>query len=90
MKPIIDLEVDAPETESDVGSQVASNMSTKDDTNSDPRSLDLTLCFNTDGRDSVGLSLSSTSESSNIDPALRATASALPRVFSCNYCHRKF
>ncbi|KAK8631212.1 hypothetical protein V6N13_079970 [Hibiscus sabdariffa] len=94
MKPIIDLEVDVPETESDAGSQVASNMSTQEtsiaptitnDTNSDPRSLDLTLCFNTDG-----LSLSSTSESSNVDPALRATASAVPRVFSCNYCHRKF
>ncbi|GMI73406.1 zinc finger protein 4 [Hibiscus trionum] len=94
MKPIIDLEVDATETESDVGSQVASNLSTQEtsfaptnDTDSDRRSLDLTLCFNIDGRDSVGLSLSSTSESSNVDPA---TASAVPRVFSCNYCHRKF
>ncbi|KAJ6421139.1 hypothetical protein OIU84_028508 [Salix udensis] len=55
-------------------------------------SLDLKLCFNNDelgGRDSVGLSLSSTSESSN-DPASRTTAEAIPRVFSCNYCQRKF
>lgn len=55
-------------------------------------SLDLKLCFNDDelgGRDSMGLSLSSTSESSN-DPASRTTAEAIPRVFSCNYCQRKF
>uniref|UniRef100_A0A6N2LEE5 C2H2-type domain-containing protein n=1 Tax=Salix viminalis TaxID=40686 RepID=A0A6N2LEE5_SALVM len=55
-------------------------------------SLDLTLRFNSDesgGRDSVGLSLSSTSESSN-EPASRTTAEAVPRVFSCNYCQRKF
>ncbi|MBA0704597.1 hypothetical protein Golax_016844 [Gossypium laxum] len=97
MKPIIDLEVDAPETESDVSSQVASNLYTQEasvapsnETNSDPVSLDLTLCFNIDGRDSVGLSFTSTSESSNIEPALRTTASAIPRVFSCNYCQRKF
>ncbi|KAJ6958830.1 zinc finger protein 4-like [Populus alba x Populus x berolinensis] len=50
------------------------------------------LCFNDDelgGRGSMGLSLSSTSESSN-DPASRTTAEAIPRVFSCNYCQRKF
>ncbi|KAF9683860.1 hypothetical protein SADUNF_Sadunf04G0057900 [Salix dunnii] len=55
-------------------------------------SLDLTLRFSNDelgGRDSVGLSLSSTSESSN-EPASRTTAEAIPRVFSCNYCQRKF
>ncbi|TYG62180.1 hypothetical protein ES288_D07G207700v1 [Gossypium darwinii] len=97
MKPIIDLEVDAPETESDVSSQVASNLYTQEasvapsnETNLEPVSLDLTLCFNIDARDSVGLSFTSTSESSNIDPALRTTASAIPRVFSCNYCQRKF
>ncbi|KAE8681210.1 Zinc finger protein 1 [Hibiscus syriacus] len=92
MKAIIDLEFDAPEMESDVSSQVASNLSTND-TNSDPLSLDLTLYFNMHGHgtDTVGLSLSSTSVStSNTDPAVRAMASAMPRVFSCNYCRRKF
>ncbi|XP_022759968.1 zinc finger protein 4-like [Durio zibethinus] len=115
MKPVIDLEVEASENESDVSSQVASNLSIQEtsaapsndslansshltnplemQSNSRPILLDLTLCFNLDesggGRDSVGLSLSSTSESSN-DPALRTTESAIPRVFSCNYCHRKF
>ncbi|XWS46420.1 hypothetical protein CRYUN_Cryun14cG0064500 [Craigia yunnanensis] len=114
MKPVIDLEIEASENESDVSSQVASNLSIQETsaapsndslansshlTNplvtqsiSEPVSLDLTLCLNINesgGRDSIGLSLSSTSESSN-DPALRTTASAIPRVFSCNYCQRKF
>ncbi|XVF20489.1 hypothetical protein REPUB_Repub12eG0004800 [Reevesia pubescens] len=114
MNPVIDLEVEASENESDVSSQVASNLSiqqtsaapsnqslvnswhltnpSETQSNSEPVSLDLTLCFNIDesgGRDSVGLALSSTSESSN-DPALFTTASAIPRVFSCNYCQRKF
>ncbi|XVE77447.1 hypothetical protein DITRI_Ditri13aG0063500 [Diplodiscus trichospermus] len=114
MKPVIDLEVEASEYESDVSSQVASNLSIQETSaapsndslanywhltnpletqpNSGHVSLDLTLCFNIDesgGRDSIGLTLSSTSESSN-DPALRTTASAIPRVFSCNYCQRKF
>lgn len=55
-------------------------------------SLDLTLNFNNEdlgGRDSIGLSLSSTSESSN-EPASNNTAAASPRLFSCNYCHCKF
>ncbi|KAF5480049.1 hypothetical protein F2P56_000823 [Juglans regia] len=59
---------------------------------SDPVTLDLTLNFVADdlgGRDSIGLSLSSTSESSN-EPASHATTAAIPRVFSCNYCQRKF
>ncbi|XP_050270077.1 zinc finger protein 4-like [Quercus robur] len=59
---------------------------------SEPITLDLTLSFNTDdlcGRDSFGLSLSSTSESSN-EPASHTTTAAIPRVFSCNYCQRKF
>ncbi|KAH7533983.1 zinc finger protein 4 [Ziziphus jujuba] len=54
--------------------------------------LDLTLQFNNEdfgGRDSIGLSLSSTSESSN-EPSSHNTAAAIPRVFSCNYCQRKF
>lgn len=58
----------------------------------EPVSLDLTLHFNNEdfrGRDSIGLSLSSTSESSN-EPSPLNTAAAMPRVFSCNYCQRKF
>ncbi|KAK9115915.1 hypothetical protein Sjap_014862 [Stephania japonica] len=58
-------------------------------------SLDLSLNCNTPavdfgtGKESVGLSLSSTSESSN--EAVRTTpASTIPRIFSCNYCQRKF
>ncbi|XVF80441.1 hypothetical protein PTKIN_Ptkin15bG0073400 [Pterospermum kingtungense] len=114
MKPVIDLEVEASENESEISSQVASNFSIQEPSaapssdslancshltnhietrsNSEPISLDLTLCFNIDesgGKDSVGLSLSRTSESSN-DRALHITASAIPRVFSCNYCNRKF
>lgn len=114
MAPVINLQVEASENESDVTSQVASNLSIQEtsaapsneslansshltnpldtQSNSEPVSLDLTLCITIDesgGRDSAGLSLSSTSESSN-DPALRTTASAIPRVFSCNYCQRKF
>lgn len=60
---------------------------------SDAISLDLTLNFNnnndesvTVARDSTGFSFSSTSESSNEQqPATQTT-----RVFSCNYCQRKF
>lgn len=58
----------------------------------EPVSLDLTLHFNNEdivGRDSMGFSLSSTSESSN-EPSSHNTAAAIPRVFSCNYCQRKF
>ncbi|XP_041007813.1 zinc finger protein 4-like [Juglans microcarpa x Juglans regia] len=58
----------------------------------EPVTLDLTLSLYTDdlvGRDSTGLSLSSTSESSN-EPASHTTTAAIPRVFSCNYCQRKF
>lgn len=66
--------------------------------NSDDMSLDLTLNFKSNElstKDSIGFSFSSTSESSN-EPtsqttAVTATAAAtVPRVFSCNYCHRKF
>ncbi|XP_031247260.1 zinc finger protein 4-like [Pistacia vera] len=115
MNPEIDLEVEAfSENDSDVSSQVASNLSNQENSatpsndsltnssnltnpleiqsNSDPVLLDLTLCFNNNesgARDSVGLSLSSTSESSN-EPVTQTTAAAIPRVFSCNYCHRKF
>ncbi|KAK9271822.1 hypothetical protein L1049_002187 [Liquidambar formosana] len=115
--PNFDLEVEATsENDSDVSSQVASNISIQETsaapsndslTNSShlsnptaPQfdsglvSLDLTLNFistkdELGGRDSVGLSLSSTSESSN-EPVSRTTAAAMQRVFSCNYCQRKF
>ncbi|XP_028791977.1 zinc finger protein 4-like [Neltuma alba] len=61
--------------------------------NSDPLSLDLTLSSNNSAlgpaRDSIGLSFSSTSESSN-EPASQTTSATIQRVFSCNYCQRKF
>ncbi|XP_027336821.1 zinc finger protein 4-like [Abrus precatorius] len=59
---------------------------------SDAISLDLTLNFNNKDlvvRDSTGLSFSSTSESSN-EPPSQTTSATNPRVFSCNYCKRKF
>ncbi|XP_058744780.1 zinc finger protein 4 [Vicia villosa] len=100
MKQSIDLEVEAyAEYESEVTSQVGSNVSTQEassnnitNPNYNNISLDLTLKFNnneilTTTRDSnsIGFSLSSTSESSN-EPA----SATVPRVFSCNYCQRKF
>ena len=60
--------------------------------NSDAISLDLTLNFKNNelrASDSVGFSFSSTSESSN-EPASQTTVATVPRVFSCNYCQRKF
>ncbi|CAL0317714.1 unnamed protein product [Lupinus luteus] len=60
--------------------------------NSDAISLDLTLNFKNKElgvRDSIGFSFSSTSESSN-EPAPQTTAATTPRVYSCNYCQRKF
>ncbi|TKY47376.1 Zinc finger protein 4 [Spatholobus suberectus] len=115
MKQNFDLEVVASaEYESEVSSQVASNISIQETSagpwgdnltnssnvknpielhlHSDAISLDLTLNFNNNDlvvRDSTGLSLSSTSESSN-DPPSQTTSAANPRVFSCNYCKRKF
>lgn len=98
MKQNIDLEVEAcAEYESEVTSQVDSNVSTQEtfynitNPNSYDISLDLSLNFKnseiptTRDSNSIGFSLSSTSESSN-EPA----AATIPRVFSCNYCQRKF
>ncbi|CAL5189909.1 unnamed protein product [Lathyrus oleraceus] len=98
MKLSIDLEVEAyAEYESDITSQVASNLSTQEassnitNPNYDDISLELSLNFKNNeaptARDSnsIGFSLSSTSESSN-EPA----SATVPRVFSCNYCQRKF
>ncbi|XP_057500270.1 zinc finger protein 4-like [Actinidia eriantha] len=103
--PALDLEVEASsENDSDVTSQVASNISTQENFSlsplhansvttpsvSKPLSLDLSLSFNSITndlfRDSVGFSISSTSESSN-EPV---SQTANPRVFPCNYCQRKF
>ncbi|XP_058078777.1 zinc finger protein 4-like [Magnolia sinica] len=110
--PNSDFEPEAPsEDESDISSQVASNISIQE-TSQDPSmcptvssptdpinlhptpdtiSLNLTLSCN--GRDNelgqnptVGFSLSSTSESSSG----ARQSSVIPRVFSCNYCQRKF
>ncbi|KAL1365402.1 hypothetical protein HN51_013438 [Arachis hypogaea] len=113
MKPRFDLELEASaaEYESEVSSQVASNISSLQETSAGPStdtltnsyklanpmefdalSLDLTLSFgnNETGEkagDSIGLSFSSTSESSN-EPTFQT--GTVPRVFSCNYCQRKF
>ncbi|KAL6001163.1 hypothetical protein ACLOJK_006895 [Asimina triloba] len=102
----------ASEDESEISSQVASNVSTQenspdlptDGANTSPEnltdlhpskealSLDLTLSchdqYNELGgnKESTGFSLSSTSESSSD----ARPSPAVPRVFSCNYCQRKF
>ena len=60
---------------------------------SDSISLDLTLKFNNNElvvRNSAGISFSSTSESSINDPPSQTNPANNPRVFSCNYCKRKF
>jgi hypothetical protein len=105
MKENIDLEVKTyAEYESEVTSQVASNVSTQETSSniSNPIginlnhpnlddndiSLDLTLNLkNNELRDSnsIGFSISSTSESSNVP-----VSATIQRVFSCNYCQRKF
>ena len=98
--------VASAEYESEVSSKVASNISIQETyagpcsdnlTNSsnvtnpielhlhsDAISLDLTLKFNNND-----FSFSSTSESSN-GPLSQTNLAANPRVFSCNYCKRKF
>ncbi|XP_058108404.1 zinc finger protein 4-like [Magnolia sinica] len=112
MKPSnSNFDAGASEDESEISSQVASNISTQE-TSPDPPvgptitsptnltglrptdetvSLDLTLScngpYNEAGhKESAGFSLSSTSESSSD----ARPSSAVPRVFSCNYCQRKF
>ncbi|XXG51219.1 hypothetical protein AAC387_Pa02g5041 [Persea americana] len=98
------------EDESDISSQVASNISVQetsphpslDPTISAPAdlinqqtpesiSLDLTLKCNNihefGRKESGGFSLASTSESSS---DAHPPSTATPRVFSCNYCQRKF
>lgn len=115
-----DLEKTAiSEDNSDISSQVASNISvhassslvvapeillsdssqvtdliTAQISSSEPFALDLSLSFKSRadefeaGKDLKGVSMSSTSESSN-EPTIKTTT-AVPRVFSCNFCQRKF
>ncbi|XP_038690566.1 zinc finger protein 4-like isoform X2 [Tripterygium wilfordii] len=102
MRPNIDLEVEASMgNDSEVSSQVASNLTIQETSFAPPSaahlvsdkvSLDLTLRFSNEGSraiDAIGLSLSGTRESSN-EPASCTTAATVPRMFSCNYCQRKF
>ncbi|CAN4114703.1 unnamed protein product [Withania somnifera] len=101
--PRFNLEVEALfADDSDITSQVASNICTGDiatdpsknrvidftKLSSEPVSLDLSLSQDSRG----GFSVSSTSESSN-DLATTQTSVSGPgfqRVFSCNFCQRKF
>ncbi|KAI3462198.1 hypothetical protein Pfo_018861 [Paulownia fortunei] len=113
-----DLEVEVnSENDSDVSSQVDSNILVQEtlvnssrgsftdlnhDTdpisiqlNSESNPFNLSLSFKSGhdesaGRESVGFSVSSTSESTN-EPVTRTTAIVTtPRAFSCNFCQRKF
>ncbi|URE12093.1 Zinc finger protein [Musa troglodytarum] len=77
----------------EVSSQVASNMWTQESSSSPskedaPISLTLSLTLNADSTAPAVVSLSSTTESSSESQAFPPPNSR--RVFSCNYCHRKF
>ncbi|KAJ0256123.1 Zinc finger protein 4 [Hirschfeldia incana] len=93
MRPILDLEAEASSEHDhldDTSSQAASNLSPVGET-SRPISLNLSLRFNNNNSlnlesSSLSLPISSTSESNNPEQQ----RSALKRVFSCNYCQRKF
>ncbi|XP_010936878.1 zinc finger protein 4 [Elaeis guineensis] len=82
---------DASEDVSEVSSQVASNISIQESFpyhNLQPMSLDLSLPVKAESSSAAVISLSSTSESSS---EARACNAPIPqRVFSCNYCKRKF
>lgn len=100
MTPNLNLE---PENHSEGSSQVASNVSlhegsldlTKGSTTTSSCltkdegsiTLDLILNFNTSGD---GEMKGSSDASSEVGAEAPASASATPRVFSCNYCRRKF
>ncbi|CAN8238359.1 unnamed protein product [Cochlearia groenlandica] len=97
MRPILNLEIEAS-SENDhsdsTNSQVASNLSPVGD-DYRPISLDLSLSFNNNNNidlesSSLTLPLSSTSESSNPEKQPQQQSSVSKRVFSCNYCQRKF
>ncbi|XP_009616136.1 zinc finger protein 4-like [Nicotiana tomentosiformis] len=81
--------------DSDITSQVASNIEFSK-LSSEHLSLDLSLSFksSTDefaSQDSIGFSVSSTCESSN-EPVTQNSGgeTAVRRVFTCNFCNRKF
>ncbi|CAN7122646.1 unnamed protein product, partial [Brassica rapa subsp. narinosa] len=95
MRPILDLEIEASskhDHSDSTSSQVASNLSPVGD-DYKPISLDLSLCFNNNNNNldlessSLTLPISSTSEISNPE---QQRPSVSKRVFSCNYCQRKF
>lgn len=94
MRPILDLEIEASSGSS--SSQVASNLSPVGE-DYKPISLNLSLSFNNNNNNnldlessSLTLPLSSTSESSNPEQQQQQQPSVSKRVFSCNYCQRKF
>lgn len=99
MRPILDLEIEASsehDHSDSTSSQVASNLSPTGDRYR-PISLNLSLCFNNNNSNldlessSLTLPLSSTSESSNPEQQQpQQQPSVSKRVFSCNYCQRKF
>ncbi|KAJ8562593.1 hypothetical protein K7X08_031045 [Anisodus acutangulus] len=91
-----DIEVQASSgNDSDITSQVASNIEFSQ-LSPEPVSLDLSLGFNSGidelaSQDSIGFSVSSTCESSNELAATQNSAeAAVRRVFTCNFCKRKF
>ncbi|XP_010470483.1 PREDICTED: zinc finger protein 4-like [Camelina sativa] len=93
MRPILDLEIEASLDSS--SSQVASNLSLVGEDYNKPISLNLSLSFNNNNNldlesSSLTLPLSSTSESSNPEQQQQQQPSVSKRVFSCNYCQRKF
>jgi len=71
------------EDPSEVSSQVASNLSAQDSSPSFVQSDDSAAAV------SLNLSLSITTNTSTI-ASESSSAPAPPRVFACNYCHRKF
>ncbi|KAL0700994.1 hypothetical protein Bca4012_057116 [Brassica carinata] len=98
MRPILDLEAEAsPEHDhlDDTSSQATSNLSPVGE-NCRPISLNLSLRFNNNNlgleSSSLTLPISSNSESKNPEhqQQQQQQASASKRVFSCNYCQRKF
>ncbi|CDY07483.1 BnaA07g25620D [Brassica napus] len=100
MRSILDLEAEASSEHNhpeDTSSQAASNLSPVGEY-CRPISLNLSLRFNNNNNNldlessSLTLPISSTSESSNPEQQQQQQQqpSALKRVFSCNYCQRKF
>jgi hypothetical protein len=82
------------EDESEVSSQVASNMSCTQEISPDPIATSLSRLTNTNnpGHITLDLTLGFTTESDmETDPTQSLSgATTTPRVFSCNYCRRKF